>query len=98
MSAHIPPCDVETNGGECCCAAVWMDRAKDAEEKLAAAYEDDHRADRLEVAMREIQKLAGEATISAETLAAFGPLTQIVIVASEALGPAPTAPSSGDKP
>jgi hypothetical protein len=36
MSAHIPPCDVETNGGECCCASVWRDRAQSAQ--LAAAH------------------------------------------------------------
>ena len=35
-SAHIPPCDVETNGGDCSCADTWRARAED----LARAFYD----------------------------------------------------------
>ncbi len=27
MSDHIPPCDVDTNGGDCGCAGKWKDAA-----------------------------------------------------------------------
>lgn len=36
MSAHIPPCDVETNGGDCLCAETWMLRCQKAEEAAAS--------------------------------------------------------------
>ena len=33
-SGHIDDCDVETNGGDCSCAAKWMARAQKAERLL----------------------------------------------------------------
>lgn len=36
MSAHIPPCDVETNGGDCSCAETWKERCLKAEEHAAS--------------------------------------------------------------
>lgn len=47
--------------------------------------EEKRRADRLETALRDIVELAGNASISVETLAAFSPLTAIIVTASEAL-------------
>ena len=53
------------------------------------------RVAKLEAALREIQSMAGDASISSETLSAFGPLTDIIVHASKALEAVPTSGTAG---
>lgn len=51
----------------------------------------------LEAALAEVQDIAGNASISVETLAAFSPLTMIICKAADALGKQPSHSVSNEQ-
>jgi hypothetical protein len=64
----------------------WRHRAEKAEARVAE----------LDAALRKVRTLAGEATISVETLAAFSPLTSILVVCGETLSESVPSVSTPD--
>jgi hypothetical protein len=63
MSAHIEPCDVETNGGDCSCAETWKARAEKAEDAAATLMNQStslvYKTRRLEAVIRMLLDSAG---------------------------------------
>lgn len=83
----------------------WEDGLVECRERLKTQLDDGRfayeqsvaRVAELEAALRGVASLAGEAKVTIATLAAFAPLTDILILASEALPPAPFASTTTEK-